>query len=66
MKIGFTLKPRNAQIDDIKKQLVFFEHMGAGSVEVPLYELDVLCGKKIIIDSRDFSNSLEKWVLLKI
>ena len=48
MKIGFTLKPRNAQIADLKKQLIFFEEIGAGSVEIPLYELDVLCGKKIV------------------
>jgi len=48
MKIGFTLKPSNAQIDDFREQLVFFEEIGAGSVEIPLYELDVLCGKKIV------------------
>ena len=46
MKIGFTLKPQNAQIDGLTEQLIFFEKMGAGSVEIPLYELDVLCGKK--------------------
>ena len=54
MKIGFTLKPRNAQIADLKKQLVFFEEIGAGSVEIPLYELDVLCGKKIVQDELNF------------
>ena len=54
MKIGFTLKPRNAQIADLKKQLVFFEEIGAGSVEIPLYELDVLCGKKIVKDELNF------------
>jgi len=54
MKIGFTLKPRNAQIADFKKQLVFFEEIGAGSVEIPLYELDVLCGKKIVKDELNF------------
>ena len=54
MKIGFTLKPRNAQIDDFKKQLIFFENLGAGSVEIPLYELDVLCGKKIVQDELNF------------
>ena len=50
MKIGFTLKPRNAQIIDLKKQLIFFEEIGAGSVEIPLYELDVLCGKTIVVE----------------
>ena len=54
MKIGFTLKPRNAQIADFKKQLVFFEEIGAGSVEIPLYELDVLCGKKIVQEELNF------------
>ena len=54
MKIGFTLKPRNAQIADLKKQLVFFEEIGAESVEIPLYELDVLCGKKIVKDELNF------------
>ena len=65
MKIGFTLKPRNAQIDDIKKQLVFFEQMGAGSVEVPLYELDVLCGKKIVIEELNFLQKTLKPSTLK-
>jgi sugar phosphate isomerase/epimerase len=54
MKIGFTLKPPNAQIADFKKQLVFFEEIGAGSVEIPLYELDVLCGKKIVQEELNF------------
>ena len=57
MKIGFTLKTQNAQISDFEKQLIFFEELGAGSVEIPLYELDVLCGKKII---RDELNLLQK------
>ena len=50
MKIGFTLKTQNGQIRDFEKQLIFFEELGASSVEIPLYELDVLCGKKIIKD----------------
>ena len=54
MKIGFTLKPRNAQIGDFKNQLVFFEEIGAGSAEIPLYELDVLCGKKIVKEELNF------------
>jgi len=54
MEIGFTLKPRNAQISDFEKQLVFFEKIGAGSIEIPLYELDVLCGKKIVKEELNF------------
>ena len=54
MEIGFTLKPRNAQISDFEKQLVFFEKIGAGSIEIPLYELDVLCGKKIVQEELNF------------
>ena len=50
MKIGFTLKTQNGQIRDFEKQLIFFEELGASSAEIPLYELDVLCGKKIIKD----------------
>ena len=50
MKIGFTLKPRNGQIIDFEKQLILFEELGAGSVEIPIYELDVICGKKIVND----------------
>ena len=60
MKIGFTLKPRNAQIDDFIKQLVFFEDLGAGSVEIPLYELDVVCGKKIVQDELRFLQKILK------
>ena len=50
MKIGFTLKTLNGQIRDFEKQLIFFEELGASSVEIPLYELDIICGKKIIKD----------------
>ena len=46
MKIGFTLKPRNAQIDDFKKQLIFFENLGAGSVEIPFMNLMYCVEKK--------------------
>ena len=57
MKIGFTLKTQNAQISNFEEQLIFFEELGVGSVEIPLYELDVLCGKKII---KDELNLLQK------
>ena len=35
MKIGFTLKTQNGQIRDFEKQLIFFEELGASSVEIP-------------------------------
>ena len=48
MKIGFTLKPRNGNILDFENQVQDLENMGASSAEIPLYELDVISGKKII------------------
>ena len=50
MKIGFTLKPRNGNILDFENQVQDLENIGAGSAEIPLYELDVISGKKIIQD----------------
>ena len=50
MKIGFTLKPRNGNILDFENQVEDLENIGAGSAEIPLYELDVISGKKIIQD----------------
>ena len=46
MKIGFTLKPRNGNILDFENQVEDLENIGAGSAEIPLYELDVISGKK--------------------
>jgi len=60
MKIGFTLKTQNTQINDFEKQLIFFEELGAGSVEIPLYELNVLCGKKIIKDELNLLKKILK------
>ncbi len=50
MKIGFTLKPKNGNILDFDKQLSDLEEIGASCAEIPLYELDVISGKKIIKD----------------
>ena len=50
MKIGFTLKPNNGNILDFEKQLSDLEAIGANCAEIPLYELDVISGKKIIKD----------------
>jgi len=54
MMIGFSLKPRNARISDFEKQLIYFENIGAESVEIPLYELDIICGKQIVQDELIF------------
>ena len=48
MKIGFTLKPKNGNISDFENQIKELEDIGASSAEIPLYELDVISGKKII------------------
>ena len=50
MKIGFTLKPKDGNILDFEKQLDNLEKIGSEAAEIPLYELDVICGKKIIQD----------------
>ena len=56
MKIGFTLKPNNGNILDFEKQLSHLEEIEAGSAEIPLYELDVISGKKIIKDELNLLN----------
>ena len=56
MKIGFTLKPKDGNIEDFEKQIEDLEKIGAGSAEIPLYELDVVCGKKIIKDELKLLN----------
>ena len=48
MKIGFTLKPKNGDITSLEKQIIKLEAIGAETAEIPLYELDIICGKKII------------------
>ena len=50
MKIGFTLKPKNGNISDFENQIKELEDIGASSAEIPLYELDIISGKKIIQD----------------
>ena len=47
MKIGFTLKPKDGNILDFEKQLENLEKIGSEAAEIPLYELDVICGKKL-------------------
>ena len=56
MKIGFTLKPNNGNILDFEKQLNDLEEIEASSAEIPLYELDVISGKKIIKDELNLLN----------
>jgi len=56
MKIGFTLKPKDGNIEDFEKQIEDLEKIGAESAEIPLYELDVVCGKKIIKDELKLLN----------
>ena len=47
MKIGFTLKPRNGNILDFENQVQDLENIGAGSAEIPLYELMLSVEKKL-------------------
>ena len=60
MKIGFTLKPNNGNILDFKKQLSYLEAIEANCAEIPLYELDVVSGKKIIKDELNLLNNIIK------
>ena len=58
MKIGFTLKPNNGNILDFEKQLSDLDAIGANCAEIPLYELDVISGKKIIKDELNLLNTI--------
>ena len=60
MKIGFTLKPKDGNILDFEKQIENLEKIGAETAEIPLYELDVICGKKIIQDELKLLNKITR------
>ena len=60
MKIGFTLKPKDGNILDFEKQIENLEKIGSEAAEIPLYELDVICGKKIIQDELKLLNKITR------
>tara|TARA_B100000965_G_C19585840_1_gene755719 strand:- start:703 stop:1596 length:894 start_codon:yes stop_codon:yes gene_type:complete len=46
-KIGFTGKCPNGDIASLASQIARMKEVGIDSLEVPIYETDVICGKKI-------------------
>ncbi len=46
-KIGFTGKCPNGDISSLSEQIVKLKEVGVNSLEVPIYETDVICGKRI-------------------
>ena len=46
-KIGFTGKCPNGDISSLSEQIVKLKEVGINSLEIPIYETDVICGKRI-------------------
>ncbi len=47
-KIGFSASLPSENLDNLPEQLNRFKDLGIDSVEIPIYEIDIIVGKKII------------------
>ena len=47
-KVGLTAECTNGNIASLASQIDHFKSLGIDSVEIPLFETDIICGKKII------------------
>ena len=47
-KIGFSASLPSGNLDMLEDQLIKFEQLGVDSVELPIYEIDIIVGKKIL------------------
>ena len=47
-KIGFSASLPSENLDNLKAQLDKFKILGVDSVEIPIYEIDIIVGKKIL------------------
>jgi len=47
-KVGLSAECTNGNISSLASQIDHFKSLGIDSVEIPLYETDIICGKKII------------------
>jgi len=49
-KIGFSASLPSENLDMLPSQLDKFNTLGIDSVELPIYEIDIIVGKKILFD----------------
>ena len=47
-KIGFSASLRSGNLDKLPDQLNKFKELSIDSVEIPIYEIDIIVGKKIL------------------
>ena len=48
IKIGFSASLSSENLDKLTEQLNTFKDLGIDSVEIPIYEIDIIVGKKIL------------------
>jgi len=48
-KIGFSASLRSKNLDSLEDQLFKFKKLGVDSIEIPIYEIDIIVGKKILL-----------------
>ena len=48
-KIGFSASLPSENLDNLSKQLDKFKNLGIDSIELPIYEIDIIVGKKILL-----------------
>ena len=48
-KIGFSASLPSENLDNLSEQLDKFKNLGIDSVELPIYEIDIIVGKKILL-----------------
>ena len=47
-KVGLSAECTNGNIASLASQIDHFKSLGIDSVEIPLFETDIICGKKIV------------------
>ena len=47
-KIGFSASLPSGNLDMLEDQLINFKQLGVDAVELPIYEIDIIVGKKIL------------------
>ena len=47
-KIGFSASLRSGNLDKLPDQLYKFKELSINSIEIPIYEIDIIVGKKIL------------------
>ena len=48
-KIGFSASLPSENLDNLSQQLDKFKNLGIDSIELPIYEIDIIVGKKILL-----------------